>query len=472
MTSLLRWSADRPVMTRENAEQLQRRVIALTSADAAGVFMIHSARVITRWSDDAVLGTEDGADLEITVVTQFGGRGSARVSTNQLDDTTLRAVVHRCEAMARMQNGAGEELYRVKQEQDEYLPVTLWHGDTVRAMQASRETVLPEIIGRVRQRGLRAAGFLGLLARAQSVFTKEGIFAFNEETDGELVVTARGRDGRGSGWAGAADRNWTRIDHQRVADEAARIAAMNVGARAFEPGRRTVILSPAAVAQIARYFAVELLARDTDGGHTGFSRSSAGGNKIGTRVFDRRITMRSDPADPEGGYSNYFGNGKKNPQMTWVDRGMLRNLSYDVNYAMTRGKQYSDRPYSLRIDGGKSSIESMILSCTEGIYVNRLSSVDLIDGRTGLMTGVTRDGCFLVRNGRIDRPVKNFRFVESPFFMFNKLIELGPTARAPFGYTPAGTREDREVATWPRRPMIVPPMMVEDFNFSSIADTV
>jgi predicted Zn-dependent protease len=94
------------------------------------------------------------------------------------------------------------------------------------------------------------------------------------------------------------------------------------------------------------------------------------------------------------------------------------------------------------------------------------------------MSGVTRDGCFFVKNGKIDRPVKNFRFVDSPFFVLNKLVALGPSRRTTFGYAPPTPREHDvgahwgERFEWPRRPMVVPPMMVQDFNFSSLSDAV
>jgi len=463
---------DRPVMSREQLMRLNARVISMTSADTVMVRMVHTARVITHVANDRILGGDDGSELELDIYTKFGARAGIAVETNQFSDSTLRDLVGRCETLARLQAGGAEELQYSWDEQDHYLPVALWHDTTVRAMTNTRETAVSEIVDNVAAHGFRASGFIGLMARSQSVFWKyEKISAFGEETDCEVNVTARTVDGKGSGWAGQAARDWSKIDCPKIAKEAAHIAMMNQGAKALEPGRRTAILSAAAVAQMTRHFAKQLEARETDGGSTGFSKTPQGGNKLGQRVFDSRIHMSSDPMDPEGGYLNYFGDGYAEPKMTWVENGVLKNLSYDVIGAMSKGKIYSGTPHSLRIGGGPSSIDAMIAACPDGIYVNRLSSVDVIDKSTGLMTGVTRDGCFLVRNGKIDRPVKNFRFRDSPFFALNKLKELGATSRAPFGFTPEGHDEEYG-GEWPRRPMIVPPMMVEDFNFSSLADAV
>jgi predicted Zn-dependent protease len=93
-----------------------------------------------------------------------------------------------------------------------------------------------------------------------------------------------------------------------------------------------------------------------------------------------------------------------------------------------------------------------------------------------MMTGVTRDGCFLVRKGKIERPVKNFRFLVSPFFLLNNLVAMGPTHRAAFGYAPWTRQEENHALgishDWPRRPMVVPPLMVREFNFNALNDAV
>jgi len=460
-------------MSREQIMALSKQIMSMTSVDIVNVFITHTARVVTRIANDRILSGDDGDELEISLRTIAGGRQEVRVETNQLDETMLRDLVQQCERLARAQEGSEEEVMHVPLTQDEYLPVELWHASTVQAMSTMRDTVVPALIAGITKAGLRAAGFVGCMARAHAVLTKEGIHAFCDETDSEVTATARGLDGKSSGWGGQAERDWSKIDPGKIAGDAARIALMSKNMQAFEPGRRTAILGPAAVAQLARFFSFEFDAKGTDLGETGFSKSPRGGNKLRQRVFDPRIQMSSDPADPDGGYKNFFWSGLANKKMTWIADGVLKNLAYDSLYAMAKGKEYCEAPYSLRIAGGTTSIEQMIAQCQEGIYVNRFSSVDLLDKRTGMMTGVTRDGCFLVRNGKIDRAVKNFRFRESPFFILNKLVALGPSVRAPFGYTlPSRKYEQPDEMPWPRPPMIVPSMMVNDFNFSSLADAV
>jgi predicted Zn-dependent protease len=302
---------------------------------------------------------------------------------------------------------------------------------------------------------------------------ENGISFYHEETDSEVTVTARGVKDKSSGWGGQTARDWDRIDVKAVADHAVQTAKMSANPVALEPGRRTAILSSAAVAQLLSFFAGQFGGVVTALGGTGFSKKPTG-TKYGMRVFDPRISMRSDPNDPDGGFRPWWVWGYAAPAFTYIENGKLVALSWDGDQALKHRKPYSELPESMRVSGGETSIEQMIARCDEGVYVNRLSGMSDVDEKTGLVTGVTRDGCFYVKNGKIEKAVKNFRILESPHFALNKLLAIGPTARAPFGYAPKAQGDIfwNAYTDWPRRPMIVPPMMVSDFNFASLADAV
>jgi predicted Zn-dependent protease len=470
----LRAAAGRPVLTSDQLTTLAKRIMQKTTLTKAEVTVKHTARVVTRIANGYVITSDDGDELSITVSTAYGGLGSAHARTNQIDETALLAIVAHCDRVARDKVGYMEsERPSQKKVQDSYVPVRLWHDATIAAMASTRDTVIPEVLERVAKERLVSAGFLGLMARAQAYLSHDGYFAFNDETDSELTVTARSSDGRGSGWDGQSARDWSRMQPDRVADRAISFAKRSANPVAVEPGRRTAILGPAAVLQMIRLLGSAFHALSTDNASTPFSRLPQG-NKLGQRMFDPRISMHSDPADPDGGYCPYFQEGYGTPAMQWVDKGVLTNLSYEPGYAMARGKVYSALPWSIRLSGGTTTIDEMIARCAEGIYVNRLFGTRLVDPMTGLTTGVTRDGCFLVKDGKISKSVKNFRFLESPFFFLNKIEALGVPERATYGYTPRDydSNYDSDQNDWPRRPIIVPPMMVRDFNFTALADAV
>ena len=161
--------------------------------------------------------------------------------------------------------------------------------------------------------------------------------------------------------------------------------------------------------------------------------------------------------------------------MRYIDNGVLQDLAFGSGFNLGQGKPFNQNPWSLRLDTMSGTplqtVEEMIAQCKLGIYVNRFSHVQTINGPVALMTGVTRDGCFLIKDGTINRPVKNFRFIDSPMYALNRLVAVGNPERVPFGFM-LGDDELSYMSRWPRRPMIVPPVMVDDFNFSAMSDAV
>jgi predicted Zn-dependent protease len=469
-----RLAAGRPVLDRDHITALTKQILSLTTAQTVQVWVTHTVRILTRMANGHVLSGDDGDVLSIWLRTAmddaFGDMVS--ISVNQIDDSVLRGVVQYCEAMnrARLRPKDPAPMPVQKQVPDPLVPVQLWHDETVRAMTTARGVVLPEILTGVARAELNASGFVGIMAQSEALVTKEGISVFSEGTDSEVTVTARSRDNRSSGWGGQATRNWARIDPAAIVAHAVEMGKRSANPVAIEPGRRTAILSPAAVAQIMRFLDQQFNAMEVYLMGSAFSTTPRRPGKLGQQVFDRRITMRSDPNDPDGGYRPYFHMGHATPAMTWVDQGVLKNLAYDVGFANEHGKRpYADQPHSIRISGGPTSIEEMIAKCDEGIYVNRFSNTSVVHQESGLTTGVTRDGCFLIKHGKIAKAVKNLRFLDSPFFMLNKLEALGPSVRAAMGYTPLRHGYSNQ---WPLPPIIVPPMMVHDFNFSQMSDAV
>jgi len=471
----------RPVMTREQLIALAQRVLHVSTLSGVIVRVHHTVRAVTRLANDHVLSSDDGEILYVQVETSTGGPPSPifQVFTNQIDDETVSAALRQCEDLLRASQVflADNGMKHMPRYQDAPAPVRLWHDATVDAMTSSRQTMIPQILQTVQAAGLQAAGFVAIMARAEAAVSKEGgVTFFHDETDSEVTVSARDLARKGAGWSGQTARDWRTIDVPAVASRAVKIAKDSVNPVAVEPGRRTAILTPTAVAQLLRHFAEQWSAVNTDAGLTALSKSPAGGNKLRQRIFDRRLKMTSDPADPDGGYRPYMMQDVvASPPMTWVEDGVLKNLAYDTWYAMERGKQYADLPFSFRLSGGTTPIDEMITKCQDGIFVNAFSNVEVVDRRTCLLTGATRDGCFLVRDGKISKSVKNFRFLTSPFFFLNNIEAMGVPERAAFGYTPVGEREQwwsMFSNDWPRLPLIVPPLMVRDFNFNMLADAV
>ena len=138
---------------------------------------------------------------------------------------------------------------------------------------------------------------------------------------------------------------------------------------------------------------------------------------------------------------------------------MLKELTYTRYWAQKQGRPLVPYPTNLIMQGGSTSIQEMIANTKRGVLVTRIWYVREVDPRTLVQTGLTRDGTFLIENGRISRPVKNFRFNESPIAMLNNIVAMGPCERA------TGSESEE----WP---IYIPPLLVKDFTFSSLSDAV
>jgi predicted Zn-dependent protease len=231
---------------------------------------------------------------------------------------------------------------------------------------------------------------------------------------------------------------------------------------AIEPGRYTTILEPTAVGNLVQLIANAMQARSADEGRSFFSKQG-GGNKIGLKVVDERVTLLSDPADSPSTSGGYDGDGMPLEKVTWIENGVVKNLNYDRFWAQKQGVQptRSGGRSALRMLGGTTSVADMVKNTERGILVTRFWYIRGVDPRTILYTGLTRDGTFLIENGKVTRPIKNFRFNESPIFFLNNLEAMGPTIRinASENLGAGGA-------------VYMPPIKVRDFTFSSLSDAV
>jgi len=478
-------SGTRRVFTREEAFALADRLLKEHPQLLIGI--VHCSHAISKVSAGAVLDTEDGDTIDVRWWSAIGSGIGVGVSTNQIHDPGLANVFSHVTAIESPRKplvvpplDPDDEDHLTFRRRD-LLPVSLWHETTLQAMDSVRGDVLSKLVKDLKASGLVGSATLGFAARSALYFSKYGRQAYCHETDSELTVTARTPDNKASGWSGQTNRDWSQIRPDVVVAKAVDMANRSRNIVALEPGRRMAILGPAAVADLVRQMAGGFDAAYTDMGATPFSLFNDPRKRtsmLGMRVFDARIMMVSDPADPDGGFPSFFNGGDEGgyptPAVTWIDHGVLKNLAYSVSYGMVRGKTPCVGPDSVRVMAAPgvqtATIEEMIANCREGVYVNRLSHLELLDQKSGMVTGVTRDGCFFIKNGKIDKPIKNFRIHESPFFSFNKLEMIGTTERVAFGYNvPPGMREWMR---WPPLPVLAPPMMVQDFNFSALSDAV
>jgi len=437
----------------------------MATADTVELSMSHTANGVARVMQGRVHVAASGDLLDLSIKTAFGSRLSMQLTSNQIDLASLRQAVRYLERVAHDLPGDSTR-DGLPVAPRTYIPATTWHESTAAAFYEARHTIIPSLVEPLRNAGLAATAFVGVHLQSVAFVQRDGDSAAAQETDSEIVTTGWSDDEKGNGWAGQASREWTTLDPAAVAAEAVRLTKLAANPVAFEPGRRTAILGRPAVAQ----FVSAMSGR-------AFDSSSAWTNgplydpqkrapRLGQRVWDKRLTLRSDPNDPVASFIPFDGRGNPSIPMTWIQDGVHVNVAYGgLNAARWGVTPANNRPTAMRLSGGPTSIEEMIAQCNEGIYVNRFAYVGTIDSTTGEIRGVTDGGCFLVRHGKIDRAIKDLYFVESPWFAFNRVLAVGPAERGALGYAPW-------LGPWPAPPVVVPPMMIGDFNFTAMSDAV
>lgn len=443
------------ILSREEAQALLARVIGYSKAERIQAGVNSGRTANTRFAANQLSTSGSVENASLFVRSWFGAR-NAGSSTNDFSEESLRRVVAQSETLARLAPEDPEDMPLLGPQT--YVPVSAYFESTANLTPADRARAAMTALEASRSAGdLESAGFIVTGASASALANSAGLFAYHPSTVANYTLTVRTADGTGSGWAGADQKDWTRLDFNAVSARAIAKARASRNPVAIEPGRYTVIMEPQAVGDLVQLILGYASARSADEGRSPFVKEG-GGNKIGEKILDERVSLVSDPTDPELLAQPFDGEGLPLGRQVWVDKGTLRQLSYNRFWARKQGKTPTGGASSVRMEGGSSTLEEMIASTERGVLVTRLWYLREVDPRTILYTGLTRDGTFLIENGKITRSLRNFRFNESPLFILNNLEALGRPVRL------AGTEAGGNI--------VMPPLKVRDFNFTSLSEAV
>jgi predicted Zn-dependent protease len=445
-------------LTEAEARELAQRVLTMSRADQARVNIVSGMESNTRFAVNQITTSGDAENASLSISSAFGRRiGSA--TTNRFDDESLRRVVDMSERLARLAPEDPEYLGELGEQQ--YPEVRHpWFDATAELDPETRAAAVQEVTRLAQQRGLVSTGFLPMRAGSQAVATSQGLWAYNRGTGAAFTTTVRTPDGTGSGWAGINLFDWGDIDVRQMAERAVEKAERSRNPQPIEPGRMTVILEPQAVGSLVAFMFWQMTARAADEGRSFFTRPG-GGNRVGERILDERITLYTDPTNPMLFSAPFNSEGLPNRRMVWFDRGSLRNLVYDRYWGQRHDVAPTGFPAGFMMEGGDATTEQMIANTERGLLVTRFWYMRPVDQRTILYTGLTRDGTFLIENGRVTRPVQNLRWNESPINILNNIEMMGRPQRVL-------SSESGDVGP----SVVVPPLKVRGFNFTSVSDAV
>ena len=386
-------------------------------------------------------------------VTVSFGRRSATVNFNQVDAQTLSASVARAEAMAKLAPENPEYMPPPSaSEFDE--PVTFSERTAAAGPGALADWIRP-VIEASREAGVVGAGFLSRKAGGNALANSNGLFTYQRQTTCGFSMTARTRDGAGSGWASTEVTSTDDFDPDRVARRAIQKAVDSKKPVELTAGRRTVLLEPAAVRDLVSLLVWKLVRRRVDEKRSFLNQLSEKEVPIGESLFGTSASIASDPLDwtvPCATHS--YGQPLK--RTAWIENGVLRNLHVGRFWAKKTGIDPLPGPGNIIFSGGTTAMEKLMSAIDDGVLITRLWYIRMVKPQSLLYTGLTRDGTFRIENGSVSGPVKNFRFNESPVNLLRQMIASGIPQRVLSG-------------EW-SVPMSVPPLIVGDFNLSSISD--
>jgi predicted Zn-dependent protease len=445
-------------------QALVRRIVAMTHDGGETRLNFDSTwSGSTRWARNRVSVSGDRTNNTLTIGRSIHSDGQY-FTLNALDDASLHtALTYLEQAIA---------LYRRQHLQDfaeppfnsrDYLHPTLWFDSTLALDGARRAAAAQVAIAPAERAGMVAAGFLEATATGVAVNRPALMMdLYYPTTEAQYSVTVRDPQGTGSGWAGVNWNDWARIDVEKLSAIALDKCLCSRNPVAVEPGRYTTILEPQAVYDFVHVIVhyLDWLSSMQVGFLPYHDASVAIQTKLGQQLLDPRLTIRADPMDPDLGFVPFDSNGEPYRPAVWFDKGVLTHLAYNRRFAVQQGLGDLGLLNSgcFRLDGSgpTTTIDEMIATTKRGVLVTRFDQVHVLDFRSLLQSGYTRDGLWLIENGKISKPIKNFRFTESPLFALNQVEQIGVAQRV---FCPGSAA-------------LVPPLKVRDFSFSALSDAV
>ncbi|MFF7655999.1 metallopeptidase TldD-related protein [Streptomyces sp. NPDC007983] len=458
--------------------EIVERALELSRADGCVVIANETSTANLRWAGNALTtnGVTRGRTLTV-VATVDGAEGTASgvVSRSAVTAGELEPLVRAAEAAARDAGPAedAQPLVGPGTAAPASPGFTDSPAETSSEVFAAFAPALGEAFARARAGGRELYGFANHEVISSYLGTSSGLRLRHDQPSGTLELNAKSPDMTRSAWAGRATRDFTDVDPAAIDAELARRLRWAERKVDLPAGRYETLLPPTAVADLLIYQFWSSAARDAAEGRTVFSKPG-GGTRVGDTLSDLPLTLRSDPREPgleaapfviahsSGDDASVFDNGLPLPATDWIRDGVLKHLLTTRHTAELTGLPLAPGIDNLILDGGGTrSLEEMVASTERGLLLTCLWYIREVDPATLLLTGLTRDGVYLVEGGEVVGEVNNFRFNESPVSLLSRATEAGRTE-------PTLPREWGDYFT--RAAM--PALRIPDFNMSSVSKGV
>ncbi|MCI0450123.1 MAG: TldD/PmbA family protein [Chlorobi bacterium] len=443
------------ILNENEAKNLLTKILSYSKADSISATLTGSNTFNLRFALNSLTtnGFSDGLNVSVT---SDIGKKSGNVSINKFDDKSIKEAVEKSEEIAKLCPDNLEFMPPLGAQ--EYLKAINYSQETEKLNHTNRAAHLAYIIQKSLEKGVVSAGYFEDGLSFTAVMTSNGLFAYNKNTGCNFSATVRSEDGTGSSRVEKSYVNVKDLNSKRLTDIAIQKCKVSAKPAELKPGRYTVILEPAAAADMIALALNFMGARAADEGRSFFTKKG-GGNKIGEKLVGDKVTIYSDPSDPKSPSIPFTSEGYPRTRIVWFENGVLANLHRPRFWAKEKGAQVVPYPSNLIMQGGTKSLKQLVSETESAILITRFWYIRTVERKTMLLTGLTRDGLFEIKDGKIYRSVKNFRFNESPIGVLSNLIDFGKAEKA------VGSENET-------LQIFVPPLKVNDFNFSSLSDAI
>ena len=456
------------MLDQSRAQQIFDKVRKFCSAPQVEVIFSSTDFSLTRFANNTIHQNVSEINDAASIRVAFDGK-TARATTNRFDDESLKRAVQSAESIARVQEPDPELLPMASADEgkDADAP-SRWFDQTAAITAADRAERVGRIVGVAKKNKLVTAGIFSSAQAAEAVVNSNGLSVYHGQTSAEVSITMLAESS--SGWQKANSPDVNNVDAVRLAEIAAKKARDSSNPQELAPGKYTVILEPAAVLDLIGFMFWDF------GGQAILDQRSFLNNRIGTKLFGENITIIDDVAHPLQANPPFDGEGVRRDRVNLVEKGVVRNLVYARGTAeKMRKSEYKDKVGEIRVTGhgfplpnemgeapanivfvtagGEQTVEQMIAGTERGILITRLWYIREVDPYEKILTGMTRDGTFLVENGKIKHGLRNFRFNQSLIEMLNSVEAMGKAVRA----------SGEEAFD-----MVVPAMKIRGFNFTEV----
>ena len=457
------------MLDQSNAQTIFNRIKKFATVDEVEVIFSSTDYSLTRFANNTIHQNVAELNELASIRVAFDGK-TARATTNRFDEEGLKRAVQSAESIA-----------RVQEPNPDLLPMAgpsdvgqggpgpkRWFDQTVAITPADRAQAVGQIVSVAKKNGLTTAGIYSSGESADAILNSKGLNVFHRQTSAEVSITMLAEDS--SGWQKSNSPDVHQIEHLKLAEVAAQKARDSRNPQELSPGKYTVVLEPAAVLDLVGFMFWDF------GGMAILDQRSFLNNRIGAKLFGDNITIVDDVDHPLQSGAPFDGEGIRRKKITLVDKGTVKSLVYARSTAVKmRQSEFAGKVGEIQVtghgfplpnemgeapanivfltSGGEQTTEQMIGGTEHGILVTRLWYIREVDPYEKILTGMTRDGTFLIEGGKVKSGIRNFRFNQSLIEMLSGVEAIGRPVRA----------SGEEAFD-----MVAPAMKVRGFNFTEV----